>query len=72
MFIGCCAVCDSLLRALFDSCVWRLLAWAAMLAMTGYGWVLRLLFGLRALASGCALFGILFSVLLGWAFRIVL
>ena len=33
---------------------------------------LRLLFGLRALASGCALFGILFSVLLGWAFRIVL
>ena len=72
MFIGCCAVCDSLLRALFDSCVWRLLAWAAMLAMTGCGWVLRLLFGLRALASGCALFGILFSVLLGWAFRIVL
>lgn len=36
------------------------------------GWVLRLLFGLRALASGCVLFGILFSVLLGWAFRIVL
>lgn len=33
---------------------------------------LRLLFGLRALASGCALFGILFSVLPGWAFRIVL
>ena len=25
------------------------------------------LFGLRALASGCALFGILFSVLLGWS-----
>lgn len=72
MFIGCCAVCDSLLRALFDSCVWRLLAWAAMLAMTGCGWVLRLLFGLRALASGCALFGILFSVLPGWVFRIVL
>ena len=61
-----------LLWALFDSCVWRLLAWAAMLAMTGGGWVLRLLFGLRALASGCALFGILFSVLPGWAFRIVL
>lgn len=61
-----------LLLVLFDSCVWRLLAWAAMLAMTGCGWVLRLLFGLRALASGCALFGILFSVLLGWAFRIVL
>ena len=38
----------------------------------GGGWVLRLLFGLRALASGCVLFGILFSVLLGWAFRIVL
>ena len=61
-----------LLWALFDSCVWRLLALAAMLAMTGGGWVLRLLFGLRALASGCGLFGILFSVLLGWAFRIVL
>lgn len=61
-----------LLWALFDSCVWRLLALAAMLAMAGGGWVLRLLFGLRALASGCALFGILFSVLLGWAFRIVL
>lgn len=61
-----------LLWALFDSCVWRLLAWAAMLTMTGGGWVLRLLFGLRALASGCVLFGILFSVLLGWAFRIVL
>ena len=60
-----------LLLVLFDSCVWRLLALAAMLAMTG-GWVLRLLFGLRALASGCVLFGILFSVLLGWAFRIVL
>ena len=28
-----------LLWALFDSCVWRLLAWAAMLAMTGGGWV---------------------------------
>ena len=56
-----------LLLVLFDSCVWRLLAWAAMLTMTGCGWVLRLLFGLR-----CALFGILFSVLLGWAFRIVL
>ena len=61
-----------LLLVLFDSCVWRLLVWAAMLTMTGGGWVLRLLFGLRALASGCALFGILFSVLLGWAFRIVL
>lgn len=61
-----------LLLVLFDSCVWRLLALAAMLAMTGGGWVLRLLFGLHALASGCALFGILFSVLLGWAFRIVL
>ena len=61
-----------LLLVLFDSCVWRLLAWAAMLTMTGCGWVLRLLFSLRALASGCALFGILFSVLLGWAFRIVL
>lgn len=61
-----------LLLVLFDSCVWRLLAWAAMLTMTGGGWVLRLLFGLRVLASGCALFGILFSVLLGWAFRIVL
>lgn len=61
-----------LLWALFDSCVWRLLALAAMLTMTGGDWVLRLLFGLRALASGCALFGILFSVLLGWAFRIVL
>lgn len=61
-----------LLWVLFDSCVWRLLALAAMLTMTGGGWVLRLLFGLRALASGCALFGILFSVLLGWAFRIVL
>lgn len=61
-----------LLLVLFDSCVWLLLAWAAMLTMTGCGWVLRLLFGLRALASGCALFGILFSVLLGWAFRIVL
>lgn len=61
-----------LLLVLFDSCVWRLLAWAAMLTMTGGGWVLRLLFGLRALASGCALFGILFRVLLGWAFRIVL
>lgn len=61
-----------LLLVLFDSCVWCLLAWAAMLTMTGGGWVLRLLFGLRALASGCALFGILFSVLLGWAFRIVL
>lgn len=61
-----------LLWALFNSCVWRLLALAAMLAMTGGGWVLRLLFGLRALASGCALFGILFIVLLGWAFRIVL
>ena len=61
-----------LLLVLFDSCVWRLLAWAAMLTITGCGWVLRLLFGLRALASGCALFGILFSVLLGWAFRIVL
>lgn len=58
-----------LLLVLFDSCVWRLLALAAMLTMTGGGWVLRLLFGLR---SGCALFGILFSVLLGWAFRIVL
>lgn len=61
-----------LLLVLFDSCVGRLLTWAAMLTMTGCGWVLRLLFGLRALASGCALFGILFSVLLGWAFRIVL
>ena len=61
-----------LLLVLFDSCVWRLFAWAAMLTITGCGWVLRLLFGLRALASGCALFGILFSVLLGWAFRIVL
>lgn len=61
-----------LLLVLFDSCVWRLSALAAMLTMTGGGWVLRLLFGLRALASGCALFGILFSVLLGWAFRIVL
>lgn len=61
-----------LLLVLFDSCVWRLLALAAMLAMTGGGWVLRLLFGLRALASGCGLFGILFNVLLGWAFRIVL
>lgn len=61
-----------LLLVLFDSCVGRLLAWAAMLTMTGCGWGLRLLFGLRALASGCALFGILFSVLLGWAFRIVL
>ena len=61
-----------LLLVLFDSCVWRLLALAAMLAMTGGGWVLRPLFGLRALASGCVLFGILFSVLLGWAFRIVL
>lgn len=61
-----------LLLVLFDSCAWRLLALAAMLAMTGGGWVLRLLFGLRALASGCVLFGILFSVLLGWAFRIVL
>ena len=61
-----------LLLVLFDSCVWRLLALAAMLAMTGGGWVLRLLFGLRALASGCVLCGILFSVLLGWAFRIVL
>ena len=61
-----------LLLVLFDSCVWRLLAWAAMLTMTGCGWVLRLLFGLRALASGCALFGILLSVLPGWAFRIVL
>ena len=61
-----------LLWALFDSCVWRLLALAAMLAMSWGGWVLRLLFGLRALASGCALFGILFIVLLGWAFRIVL
>ena len=61
-----------LLLVLFDSCVWRLLALAAMLAMTGGGWVLRLLFGERALASGCVLFGILFSVLLGWAFRIVL
>lgn len=61
-----------LVLVLFDSCVWRLLALAAMLTMTGGGWVLRLLFGLRALASGCGLFGILFSVLLGWAFRIVL
>lgn len=61
-----------LLLVLFNSCVWRLLALATMLAMTGGGWVLRLLFGLRALASGCVLFGILFSVLLGWAFRIVL
>lgn len=61
-----------LLLVLFDSCVWRLLAWVALLAMTGCGWVLRLLFGLRTLASGCVLFGILFSVLLGWAFRIVL
>lgn len=61
-----------LLWALFNSCVWHLLALAAMLTMTGGGWVLRLLFGLRALASGCVLFGILFSVLLGWAFRIVL
>lgn len=61
-----------LLLVLFDSCVWRLLAWAAMLAMTGAAGLLRLLFGLRALASGCVLFGILFSVLLGWAFRIVL
>lgn len=61
-----------LLLVLFDSCVWRLLAWAAMLAVTGCGWVLQLLFGLRALASGCALFGILLSVLPGWAFRIVL
>ena len=46
--------------------------WAAMLAATGCGWVLRLLFGLCVLASGCALFGVLFSVLPGWAFRIVL
>lgn len=61
-----------LLLVLFDSCVGRLLAWAAMLTMTGCGWVLRLLFGWCVLASGCALFGILFSVLLGWAFRIVL
>lgn len=62
-----------LLLVLFDSCVWRLLALAAMLAMTGgAAGLLRLLFGLRALASGCVLFGILFSVLLGWAFRIVL
>lgn len=61
-----------LLLVLFDSCVWRLLALAAMLTMTGGGWVLRLLFGWCVLVSGCALFGILFSVLLGWAFRIVL
>lgn len=61
-----------LLLVLFDSCVWRLLAWVALLAMTGGGWVLRLLFGWCVLASGCVLFGILFSVLLGWAFRIVL
>lgn len=61
-----------LLLVLFDSCVWRLLAWVALLAMTGAAGLLRLLFGLRALASGCVLFGILFSVLLGWAFRIVL
>ena len=61
-----------LLLVLFDSCVWRLLALAAMLTMTGGGWVLRRLFGLRALSSGCVYFGILFSVLLGWAFRIVL
>ena len=61
-----------LLLVLFDSCVWRLLAWAAMLARLGAAGLLRLLFGLRALASGCVLFGILFSVLLGWAFRIVL
>jgi len=34
-----------LLLVLFDSCVWRLLALAAMLTMTGGGWVLRLLLG---------------------------
>ena len=72
MFIGCCAACDSLVAGTVQF---------LRLAPVGVGcdayddWGrlgLRLLFGLRALASGCALFGILFSVLLDWAFRIVL
>lgn len=61
-----------LLWALFDSCVWRLLAWAAMLAMTGGGWVVTTAVRLACLGFRRVLFGILFSVLLGWAFRIVL
>lgn len=72
MFIGCCAACDSLVAGTVQF---------LRLAPVGVGcdayddwggWVLRLLFGWCVLASGCVLFGILFSVLLGWAFRIVL
>lgn len=73
MLVGLCDACDSPVAGTV-----RFLR----LAPVGVGcdacddWgaagLLRLLFGLRALASGCVLFGILFSVLLGWAFRIVL